>query len=543
VRVGRWPQRRMSWFWLTLLFVGAAAHFASYDFRHQPIFTDVSYYLYYADQTSRGAVPYVDYFEIKTPGVIFGGMILQWLGRMLGVEPLYAVRVGYLVLAAAAATAMAVVCVRLSNNRPLAGWICLLCYCGFNLLGTLPAIGNVPKMISILSTGLALLALYDRHWLWAGACAGLAALDWQVSGVLTFVAVCLGALLNARRWRNLAVIVLGTVLAWIPVFVYFLWKGALFTFVRMVTWGALHKAASEEITFVTRLGLIRRTVEAQCTGEMWLLALAGLGLISFLVRLVRQRRGPALPLFVALGLYTLGVLVFSLVDFQARIDLFLALHVLALFAALPLVDVFYTLVGWVKRHSQSVGRHVHGAAAVVVVSLLVLLIRPSFLRGGSRVDMDVRDQVGATLADQQEVAGRFADVVGVEPVAVVRYQELLYLSGVTSGTEFVSWNLGTYSHYRQEGEAFLDTLARLLRTVRPGAIVVAEGWLTYLHRTPLGWWMYKQYRPLLLTSENDRYQVVVWYRRDLPPPTVRGVYFLDPQGLIEQAEQRAHLAQ
>ena len=68
--IRRWPQSRMAWGWLALLFCVSLLHFASYDIRHQPLFTDVSYYLYYAEQTAQGAVPYVDYFEIKTPLVI-----------------------------------------------------------------------------------------------------------------------------------------------------------------------------------------------------------------------------------------------------------------------------------------------------------------------------------------------------------------------------------------------------------------------------------------------------------------------------------------
>jgi hypothetical protein len=266
-------------------------------------------------------------------------------------------------------------------------------------------------------------------------------------------------------------------------------------------------------------------------------------MISFVVRLVRQRRSRTLPLLIALGTYTIGAIAFSLVDFQARIDLFLVLHLLALFAALPLVDGYYALVHAIDRRGGAAARPIRGIVAVATVVLLVLLIRPSTLRSGKRIDTAVRDQARATLGDQRSVAGLFAEMVGDESVAIVRYQELLYLSGLTNGMPFVSWNLGTYSHYAEEGEQFLDTLARLLEPAGPAVIVIADGWLTYLHRMRLGQWMYSAYQPLLLSSENDRYQVVVWYRKDLPPPAVRGVYYLDSRALIARGEEMAGAAE
>jgi len=535
VSIRRWPQSRMAWGWLALLFCVSLLHFASYDIRHQPLFTDVSYYLYYAEQTAQGAVPYVDYFEIKTPLVIFAGLGLQQVGRALGVDPLHAVRVGYLLLAVGAAVVLGVICVRLSNNRPMAAWIGLLSYCGFNLLGQLPAIGNSPKMISMLCTGLAMLFVYRRSWFWAGLLAGIAGMDWQPSGGLTFLAVVLAGLCVPRRGRNLGQVLAGAVVATLPILGYFLLQGALSTFLQMTMAEAFTKAASEATTLGQRLKTIWQTIGLYCAGERWLVVMSLMGMLWFPVRMYLQRKGRARALLVGLAVYHYGLVVFSLVDFQARIDLFILLNSLAVFAAVLMADLYYLVLRFGGRLRRPVARVFHPAAALVTVGLLVGLARPSFLRTGWRIDTDVRGLLNVTLDEQRQVAERIVEVMAGGRLAMVRQQEVLYLGRMTNAMPFCSWNLGTFSHYRLEGEnrEQLDTLSRLLEPANVDGMVLSPNWLPYLHLTALGPWVLRDYRPLLVSSDEGDYYVVLWCRRSLPPLDVRGVRYLNPERFKE----------
>ena len=89
--------------WLASLMALAvsATHFASFDIFTRPIVTDVRFFLYYAWRVTEGAVPHLDFFENKPQLATFAGALLYELGEFAGVDPLLAIRFGYLAIAAA----------------------------------------------------------------------------------------------------------------------------------------------------------------------------------------------------------------------------------------------------------------------------------------------------------------------------------------------------------------------------------------------------------------------------------------------------------
>ena len=190
---------RRWWAWCVSAVAAAGLHYASYDVARQPIVTDVSFYLYFAQRVAAGDVPYVDFFEHKTPLAVFVGAALYRLGEALGVDPLLAIRVGYLCLASLIGGVLFLLYRRLCRDRPGGGWIALLVLCAFPLLGLMPAIGNIPKLLAVLGAGGAMLLVGRRQWLWAGVCAGIAALDWQPAGLLAGLGVLVAA--GARDGR------------------------------------------------------------------------------------------------------------------------------------------------------------------------------------------------------------------------------------------------------------------------------------------------------------------------------------------------------
>ena len=75
-------------------------HFASFDIIETPLVTDVRYYVYFAWQVAEGAVPHVDFFGNKTQLAVLLGAAMMTLGSAFG-DPLVALRVGFLCVAAA----------------------------------------------------------------------------------------------------------------------------------------------------------------------------------------------------------------------------------------------------------------------------------------------------------------------------------------------------------------------------------------------------------------------------------------------------------
>ncbi len=137
----------------------SASHFASFDIFTRPIVTDVRFFLYYAWRVTEGAVPHLDFFENKPQLATFAGALLYELGEFAGVDPLLAIRFGYLAIAAAGGVLVFWIFRRLGRGSTTAGLLGLLAYCSFGLLGVLPAVGNVPKLLTaVLASAAALLA-------------------------------------------------------------------------------------------------------------------------------------------------------------------------------------------------------------------------------------------------------------------------------------------------------------------------------------------------------------------------------------------------
>ena len=158
----------------------AAAHFASFDVVTRPIVTDVRFFLYYAWRVAEGAVPHLDFFENKPQLSTFVGALLFQIGDFAELDPLLAIRIGYLSIASAGGVLSFWIFRRLGRGSTTAGFLGLLAYCSFGLLGVMPAIGNVPKLLVAVLASVAALLAQDRRWFWAGFVGALAFMDWQI---------------------------------------------------------------------------------------------------------------------------------------------------------------------------------------------------------------------------------------------------------------------------------------------------------------------------------------------------------------------------
>lgn len=496
-----------------LLVAAASLHFASYDITRQPVITDVAFYLYFAARTAAGSLPYLDFVEFKTPLAIFAGA----LGHLAG--GLNAVRIEYLFFAALSAAAAGLVHLHLFNRRQGAAWIGLLTFCGFNLLGLMPSIGNMPKQLTLLCAVLGLLAANRGKWLIAGLLALLAFMDWQPGGALACAALLVTALLGPCRGRALLRSLAGMSLGAAAFVLFFLVNGGLVPFVRLAFLAPFARTAAEGGDVLHgHLERIWRLIKADCRGEMWIVyaALAGLVFYPFILVRLKRRRACTFPVGWGCAVYHYGIVLWTLYDFQGHGDLYIALGSLAFFGALPLIAVYYGIQGALARYLQRRrrGRTYRILRAVLFGTALVVmaaLARPSILKEGRRIG-EPKGPVAYTLSEQREVSGMIFRAFTDGKLAFLDYPEVLYLAKMKDALGFVYFDPVIFHSVKEEGESKADTLIRHLGRAAPDGIVVPQqSRVRHWPKTRMTKWLKSRgYRPRRFTSGEGGYSVVVW---------------------------------
>lgn len=489
--------------------VVAAAHFASFDVGRQPVVTDIRYYLYFAAETFRGAVPHQDFFDNKTQLATFVGAALYGLGQAVGIDPLLAIRVGYLVLAGVAGILLFAIHRRLAGDRATAGLLALLAYCGFALLGVMPSIGNIPKLLTAFFASLAALLASDRRWVLAGVAGALATMDWQL-GLLVLAAVFGAALLErGKRLRSGAYVALGAVLGAAPFGLYYAAHGALGAALAQTVGASLFRGMSSAsaLGLGDRLAHLLAVIVRGCAGHSWLVAVGGVGMLVYPLWIRRHLRRTTRPLVVALGIYHYGLVTFSLVDFQLYGDLFILLHSVAFFSAVAFVELGELAAGRIARLRVATRHRRLVIARVTVVLLTLAATRPSVLRPPF-VLATANAAPHATLEDQREVSRRALPLLEDRRLAFTQFSELLFLTGQRNAVPFVFWNAATHYYYRSSpDESSSATSYRMIAAVRPDVVTAAV----------LDPRLARDFRAERISSDNYAYSVVLFVRRPQSP--------------------------
>lgn len=446
----------------------ALVHLSRFDAAQSPIVTDVRYYVYFAARVADGAVPHRDFFDNKTQLTSFAGAGLVTAGRALGLDPLLAMRAGYLALTGLAALLLFAIQRRLYGGSCAAGLLGMLCYLGFSLLGFLPAIGPLPKLLMGVTASVAALLALRGWWTVAGALGAVAFLDWQI-GVLAGLAVFVAALCEPeQRVAKAARAAAGGLAVLAAACLYFAANGALGVAWRQVVLTSLARGESALAgkTFTGRLLQIQETLQVACPGHAWLAVVGVAGMALFPLLALRHRGTTLQRLVIALGVFHFGIVAFSLTDYQAYGDLFALLASLAFFAGVALNEALRLARGFAATPGASRGL----AVAAVAGALLVLRI------GWPRLDITLPDKIArgaATLAEQESVARAItARTAGLRTV-FVNCPEQLYLTGSVNPVAFGFWNRATSSYFRDGKERPFETVLRLLDEVRPDAVVCA----------------------------------------------------------------------
>jgi PAS domain-containing protein len=507
---------RKGWGWTGL---GSATllctfHFSSFDVFDQALRTDIRYYLYYAWRLSEGAVPHRDLFEVKTQLAVFVGALFYDLGGWLGIEPLFAIRIGYLGLAATGGLLAYEVHRRLGRGSVVAGWLGVLAYCSFGLIGELASIGNVPKLLmAVLASATGLLVARGR-WFWAGAAGALAFLDWQVGALAWLGAFASALILGEPRRRAARLVAAGAAAALTPFAVYFAAHGALAETVRQILLESfLRGTDAGSAGMSARLLRLVLCVETACRGQTWLFYASALGIPVAVRWLWRRRDTPEWRLLLPLFLYHVGVVGFSLLDFQWYGDLLALLHSAAFFLAVGSIALFGVVSRWrLERLPASGGEasapRARAAVAMAFLAAAVVAARPAGLRPQlllwppSLEDPMIHPR--ATLADQLLVAEQVRRVVGERSLALLDASELLFLLRRVNLLPVVYYNRAVWRAFRASpAEPERQTAVRMLREVGPGAFV-----LPVRYKAPRE--LSHGFRRERFVSPNGRYSVFVW---------------------------------
>ena len=480
-------------------------HIASFDIFHQPIVTDIRYFLYFSARTAHGAVPHRDFFDNKTQLSTLVGALLYGVGHLAGVDPLYAIRAGYLGFAATTGLLLFAIHRRLAGGRIVPGLIALLAYCGFALLGVLPSIGNIPKMLMALFAAAGALAVGRRRWLLAGAAGTLAFMDWQI-GALVGLGVGCAALLDSKHpVRAILGVACGAALVAAGFLAYFAAHGALGATYAQTIGASLARGSSSlaQETIPQRCVRIIEELRRTCPGELWLIELGGLGMLIYPWWLRRHFGELTFGMAVALAVYHYGLVLFSAIDFQLYGDIFILLHSVVFFTAVALIEAYSRLTVVVSRRAapERRERRLFWLRAAVLAGL-VALVRPAFLRPDFSLTNPIAVR-GVTLEDQREVAAEFRRLALGKRLAIVYSSELLFLSGLVNQLPIIYWNTATESVYSRLGETPQDALLRMFREVN--AQVIA-----YPARIPLDPRVARAFTLHELKSKNGLYEAQVY---------------------------------
>jgi hypothetical protein len=491
-----------------------AVHFGGFDFRTQPILTDVKYFLYFAFRVAQGEVPHLHLFDNKTQLASLVGGAVYALADGLGLDPLMAIRVAYLGIAATGGFLLFFVLRRLGGDSGVAGLLGTLAYCTFGFLGVLPAVGNIPKLImAVCATAMALLVERSR-WFWAGAAGAVAFMDWQVGALVGLAALASAALYGAPRLRACLAVAAGGAAGLAPFLLYYAVHGALGAWFGQVVVASFFRGttALASRTVGDRVDRIDRLVDITGPGRSWLFFLGAAGILVAAAWLWRGRSAARARLLFPLLAYHLGVLAFSLLDFQWYGDFFLILHSAAFFLGLVWVAIYRAVADRLTRPETAPAGLRRAVAAAALIGA-VALARPGPLRPEYELQAPLIAP-GTTLADQVAVADYVMQRIEGRTAAFFWTSDLLFLARKANPLPVIYWNDAAWSYFRASPQEPKEaTVARLIDAAGVDIVVFSPHWFG---RYPL----FEDFDVVHVTSDNGKYGANVATRRpratDLP---------------------------
>src|SRR5215831_16593594 len=181
---------------------------------------------YVAQSIVRGQLPYRDVVEIKLPGAAYLSAIAIWIGELLGVRDLIAIRLLNFGMIASLSAITLLVAELYVASRPVAIISFLIPLISPRFVEWM-AEGSQPRLPMILFGMLTLLLIAKDRPLLAGLSSALSCMCWQPGLLFTGVAFLIFSryLTTWRDFRALKVLA-GACLPLAAMFLYFAWRGA-----------------------------------------------------------------------------------------------------------------------------------------------------------------------------------------------------------------------------------------------------------------------------------------------------------------------------
>ncbi len=304
---------------------------------------DLSMMMYAGQEIARGHPPYKYAMIVKTPLTPTLAALALVAGRPFGADDVIAMRLLFIALAVAAVL-LTYFFARDAFSSRAVGWFSALALTSFAFLGARAAIGPEPKLVVLVFGLAACWAIQKRAAWWAGICAALAFLAWQIAGIYLLVALAafwLGAKPGAR-WKHSARLLAGFLLTLAPFVLYLLVTDALYPAWAQTILGNFNflrgESASQTGGFIARVTLSSTKLASatwRCLANERALVLAGIaGAFGFTAQAVLQTRAKKFQDapwgILALSASALGLGLFALYDFQNCPDLLPFFGILAI---------------------------------------------------------------------------------------------------------------------------------------------------------------------------------------------------------------------
>ncbi len=295
---------------------------------------DLSMMMYAGQEIARGHPPYKYAMIVKTPLTPLLAASAVLAAQPLHADDVNAMRLLFIALAVAA-VALAYLFARDAFQSRAVGWFSALTLTSFAFLGTRAAIGPEPKLVVLVFGLAACWAIQKRAAGWAGVCAALAFLAWQIAGVYLLVALAafwFGAKPDAR-WQTGGRVLAGFSLTLAPFIAYLFFTDALYAAWAQTVLGNFNflrgEGAGPNGGIAARVALSSSklvTATWRCMANERVFLLAGIagaaGLTAQAVLQTRAKKLQDAPWGVlALSASALGLGLFALYDFQNCPDL------------------------------------------------------------------------------------------------------------------------------------------------------------------------------------------------------------------------------
>ena len=389
---------------------------------------DLSMMMYAGQEIARGHAPYKYAMIVKTPLTPMLAALGVATARALDADDVSAMRLLFIALAVAAVL-LTYLFARDAFHSRAVGWFSALTMLSFSFLGARAATGPEPKLVVLVFGIAACWAIQKRAAWWAGICAALAFLAWQIAGI--FLAIALAAFFFGaepkQRWQQSGRVLMGFLLALAPFVLYLLvtdawydaWAQTIlgnFNFLRSADATSGGGLGARVASSTTKFG----TATWRCVSDERAFLLAGiagaLGFTGSALWQLRAKNWRDAPWgILALSASALGFAAFALYDFQNCPDLLPFFAILAIGCGWLITRALECMQKQITRAAPHTKTWLHPTLLALTTLAFLVYGTSDTLTNGASNRMRAPQEKIAARAEQELRAGdtiqQFGDAV------------------------------------------------------------------------------------------------------------------------------------